>query len=63
MVAAALDGHRAIEAVAVCTDVSPPSSPCGSCRQILLEFAGDPTRVEVIAVNPAGERRTGPWPS
>ena len=57
VVAAASAGERAIEAVAVCTASSPPSSPCGSCRQILLELAPDPARVRVIAVNPAGERR------
>jgi len=27
-----------IRAVAVSTDVSPPSSPCGMCRQFLREF-------------------------
>jgi len=58
VVAAVLDGHAQLEAIAVCTDVSPPSSPCGSCRQVLLEFADDPAKVEVIAVNPAGERRS-----
>ncbi len=57
VVAAANAGERAIEAIAVCTGSSPPSSPCGSCRQILLELAPDPARVRVIAVNPAGERR------
>ena len=56
--AAVLDGHRAIDEIAVYTDASPPSSPCGSCRQVLLEFAPDPTQVRVIAVNAAGERRT-----
>jgi cytidine deaminase len=57
VVAAANAGERAIEAIAVCTGASPPSSPCGSCRQILLELAPDPNAVRVIAVNPAGERR------
>jgi len=51
-------GARRLEAVAVCTDASPPSSPCGACRQVLLEFAPDPTAVTVVAVNPQGERRT-----
>jgi len=37
--AAVLAGARQLEAVAVCTDASPPSSPCGACRQVLLEFA------------------------
>jgi cytidine deaminase len=56
-VAAAYAGARAIDAIAVCTSTSPPASPCGACRQILLELAPDPAAVRVIAVNPAGERR------
>ena len=55
---AVTSGARALEAVAVCTNVSPPSSPCGACRQVLLEFAPDPTKVIVTAVNPAGEHRS-----
>ncbi|KAK0286126.1 hypothetical protein LTR35_004560 [Friedmanniomyces endolithicus] len=27
-----------IRAVAVATDISPPASPCGMCRQFLREF-------------------------
>jgi cytidine deaminase len=56
--AAVIAGARNLEAVAVCTSVSPPSSPCGACRQVLLEFATDPKAVTVVAVNPAGERRS-----
>ena len=55
--AGVLAGASRLEAVAVCTDASPPSSPCGACRQILLEFAPDPAAVTVVAVNPQGERR------
>ncbi|MCX5747258.1 MAG: cytidine deaminase [Proteobacteria bacterium] len=55
-VAVAAGGTR-LAAVAVCTDASPPSSPCGACRQVLVEFAIDPATVEVVAINPAGERR------
>jgi cytidine deaminase len=58
MFAAVLAGAHRLEAVAVCTDASPPSSPCGACRQVLLEFAPDPAAVTVIAINPGGERRT-----
>ncbi|HET9627282.1 MAG TPA: cytidine deaminase [Kofleriaceae bacterium] len=50
-------GAHRLEAVAVCTNASPPSSPCGACRQVLLEFAADPAAVSVTAVNPSGERR------
>ena len=51
-------GAHRLEAVAVCTDASPPSSPCGACRQVLLEFAPDPAAVTVTAINPRGERRS-----
>ena len=56
--AAVLAGARQLEAVAVCTDASPPSSPCGACRQVLLEFAPDPAAVTVTAISPSGERRS-----
>ncbi|HEX3478462.1 MAG TPA: cytidine deaminase [Kofleriaceae bacterium] len=56
--AAVLSGAHRLEAVAVCTDASPPSSPCGACRQVLLEFAPDPAAVTVTAINPRGERRS-----
>ncbi len=56
--AAVLAGATRLEAVAVCTDASPPSSPCGGCRQVLREFAADPAAVTVVAVNPKGERRS-----
>jgi cytidine deaminase len=56
--AAVMAGKRDLEAVAVCTDASPPSSPCGACRQVLLEFAADPAAVTVTAINPRGERRS-----
>lgn len=51
-------GAKNLEAVAVCTNASPPSSPCGGCRQVLREFASDPHAVTVVAVNPQGEHRT-----
>jgi cytidine deaminase len=55
--AAVGSGARTLTAVAVCTDASPPSSPCGGCRQVLLEFAADPEAVTIVSVNPHGERR------
>jgi cytidine deaminase len=51
-------GARDLEAIAVCTDTSPPAAPCGGCRQVLLEFAAYPAAVTVVAVNPRGERRS-----
>jgi cytidine deaminase len=56
--AAASAGARHLEAVAVFTHASPPSSPCGGCRQVLREFAKDPAKVTVTAINDKGERRT-----
>jgi cytidine deaminase len=50
-------GGRHLEAVAVATDASPPSSPCGACRQVLREFAAHPEKVTVTAVNAQGEWR------
>jgi cytidine deaminase len=56
--AAVLAGAHRLEAVVVCTDASPPSSPCGACRQVLLEFAPDPAAVTVTAINARGDRRS-----
>ncbi len=56
--AAVAAGGRHLEEVAVVTDASPPSSPCGACRQVLREFAKDPAHVKVIALNNRGERRS-----
>ena len=58
MSAAVLAGAKDLEEVAVCTDASPPSSPCGACRQFLYEFAADPNAVKVTAINGKGERRS-----
>jgi cytidine deaminase len=35
------EGVRRFRAVAVVTDAAEPTPPCGACRQILWEFAGD----------------------
>jgi cytidine deaminase len=56
VVGAVLDGARALEAVAVASDISPPAAPCGMCLQTLIEFAPDPTQVRVILGNARGER-------
>jgi cytidine deaminase len=56
--AAVAAGARDLEAVAVITDASPPSAPCGGCRQVISEFAKDPTKVTVVAFNAKGERRS-----
>jgi cytidine deaminase len=50
--AAVAAGARKIDALAVVTETEPPSSPCGACRQVLVEFGDFP----VILANPAGAR-------
>jgi cytidine deaminase len=53
MSAAVSAGLRRPLAVAVVTDTSPPSRPCGLCRQTLAEFAED---LPILVVNAQGER-------
>jgi len=48
------DGHRAFRRIVIVADTAAPTAPCGACRQILWEYAGD---VELILVNL--ERETG----
>lgn len=45
-------GARGFTAVAVVTGAATPSTPCGACRQILLEFAGD---ASVVTATTSGE--------
>jgi cytidine deaminase len=42
------EGHRTFRRVAVVADTPSPTPPCGACRQILWEYAGD---IEVILAN------------
>ncbi|SPN97177.1 related to cytidine deaminase [Cephalotrichum gorgonifer] len=37
---AVVSGIKKFRALGVATDVSPPSSPCGMCRQFIREFCG-----------------------
>jgi cytidine deaminase len=39
------DGHKSFTRMAVVADTSQPTSPCGACRQIIWELAGD---IEII---------------
>ncbi len=55
--AAVYAGARVIDTIAIATSASPPSAPCGMCRQVLAEFAPDLTALRVIAINRQGERR------
>ena len=42
------EGHRTFRRVVVVADTEAPTPPCGACRQILWEFAGD---IEVVLAN------------
>ncbi|MDP1572555.1 MAG: cytidine deaminase [Vicinamibacterales bacterium] len=46
------EGVRAFQRIAIVADTEAPTPPCGACRQILWEFAGD---LEVILANLARE--------
>jgi len=46
------EGAERFTRVAVVADTGNPTPPCGACRQILWEYAGD---VEVILANLGGE--------
>jgi cytidine deaminase len=47
-------GERQVDAVAVVTDASIPTPPCGGCRQVLSEFARPDT--VVVSQTLAGQR-------
>ena len=42
------EGHKRFRRIVVVADTDDPTPPCGPCRQILWEFAGD---IEVIIAN------------
>jgi cytidine deaminase len=48
------EGTRGFTKAVVYTLASPPSSPCGACRQILFEFGEN---AEVVMVNDKNETR------
>ena len=47
------EGHRQFRRVVIFADTASPTPPCGACRQILWEFAGD---LEVLLANREGVR-------
>ncbi|MEO8347933.1 MAG: cytidine deaminase [Acidobacteriota bacterium] len=49
------EGVRRFRAVAVVTGADMPTPPCGACRQILWEFAGD---VPVVSATVEGKQKT-----
>jgi cytidine deaminase len=51
--AAVAAGHRKFRRMVVVADTDRPTAPCGACRQVIWELAGD---IEIIL---AGTRRVG----
>ena len=49
------EGARDFRRITVAADTDVPTPPCGACRQILWEFAGD---IEVVLTNLAGRTQT-----
>ncbi|MGH7724113.1 MAG: cytidine deaminase [Candidatus Eiseniibacteriota bacterium] len=49
--AAVTAGERDFESLAVATEATEPTPPCGSCRQVLLEFVPD---LEILLVGRSG---------
>ena len=47
-------GERDIEAIAIVADTHAPCPPCGICRQVILELAGD---IDVILADLTGDIR------
>jgi len=50
---AVTEGHKKFKAVAVATDISPPASPCGMCRQFIREFCDPETPIFMFDKNGA----------
>lgn len=51
LVTAVTNGVREFDTIVIATESHEPASPCGMCRQMLVEFAPDLT---VISVTPEG---------
>jgi cytidine deaminase len=53
--AAVSAGHRRFVGVAIVTATSPPSAPCGLCRETMTEFCAP--EMPILLFNPEGETR------
>lgn len=49
-------GYRTLIAIAVATASSPPSPPCGMCRQVIAEFAPNGDDAIIVCTNTDDER-------
>lgn len=50
---AVAQGHTKFRAIAIATSSTPPSPPCGMCRQFMSEFA---PALDIVLVNDKGAR-------
>ena len=48
------EGHRKFRAIAIATDDRTPVAPCGACRQVIMDLAGD---IDVIMTGKNGSTR------
>ncbi len=48
------DGYKKFKAIAIATDENAFTEPCGACRQVLMDLAGD---IDFIMSKPNGEMR------
>ncbi|HVV87542.1 MAG TPA: cytidine deaminase [Kofleriaceae bacterium] len=55
VMAMVLAGASDVKAIYVASDIAPPASPCGMCRQTLLEFVRDPAATRVVVISPTGQ--------
>jgi cytidine deaminase len=55
MFKALADGHRNFRRIVIIADTPTPTPPCGACRQILWEFAGN---IDVLLANLSGVQVT-----
>jgi cytidine deaminase len=46
------EGEREIRAIAIANSSGKPAFPCGACRQVMAEFAGD--EMEILLVSDEG---------
>jgi cytidine deaminase len=51
------EGHRAFTMIVVVADTGAPTPPCGACRQLIWEYAGDIPVVLAILTTVTGQHR------
>lgn len=51
-------GGKHLTEIVVVTDLEKGTPPCGICRQVLAEFATDPTTVKIHLANRKGVQKT-----